>query len=381
MVIGPSAGRAQGEEQGEEQGEQLGQQLVVDTDVHEYFKGFRSLAPYLPPVHRQPVEEWGFSRIDTGFPYTSGSVTRTWQTRTGWRPQDDGELGSDLDVMRRNLFDELGIDIAILNNLQLPVAFMRGSHELGMAMATAYNTQLVERWLEPEPRLRGSLIVSLDNPRHAVGEIERLGNHPQVVQVCLPTSVDIQFGEPRLRPIWEAMVHHRLTLGIHHGYGTRTIFGYPRQHIEWKALAPSHAMMAQLASLTFNGVFDAFPDLKVVAMEAGFSWLPYFMSRLDQQYVSFRDQVPWVKRRPSDHLRAHVALTTQPMEPMTARQLTTLVEDCGAAEMLVFSSDYPHYDSDVMDEALPHGIAGDLRARIMGRNALRAYPKLEAPPA
>ena len=353
MVIGPSAGRAQGEEQAEEaeeQGEEPGKPLVVDTDVHEYFKGFRSLAPYMPAVHRQPIEEWGFSRIDTGFPYTSGSVTRTWQTRTGWRPQDDGELGSDLDVMRRNLFDELGIDVAILNNLQLPVAFMRGS-----------------------------LIVSLDNPRHAVGEIERLGNHPQVVQVCLPTSVDIQFGEPRLRPIWEAMVHHRLTLGIHHGYGTRTIFGYPRQHIEWKALAPSHAMMAQLASLVFNGVFDAFPDLKVVAMEAGFSWLPYFMSRLDQQYVSFRDQVPWVKRRPSDHLRAHVALTTQPMEPMTARQLTALVEDCGAAGMLVFSSDYPHYDADVVDEALPHGIAGDLRARIMGRNALRAYPKLEAP--
>ena len=77
MVIGPSAGRAQGEEQAEEaeeQGEEPGKPLVVDTDVHEYFKGFRSLAPYMPAVHRQPIEEWGFSRIDTGFPYTSVSV-------------------------------------------------------------------------------------------------------------------------------------------------------------------------------------------------------------------------------------------------------------------------------------------------------------------
>jgi predicted TIM-barrel fold metal-dependent hydrolase len=353
--------------------------MVVDADVHEYFKGYRSLAPYLPAVHRQAVEEWGFSRIDTGFPYTSGSVSRTWQTRVEWRPEDDGELGSDLDVMRRNLFDELGIDVAVLNNLQLPVSFMRGSHELGVALATAYNAQLVERWLDPEPRLRGSLIVSLDDPRHAVAEIERFGDHPQVVQVSLPTSVDIQLGDPRFRPIWEAMIDHGLTLGIHHGYGTRTILGYPRQHIEWKALAPSHAMMAQLSSLIFNGVFDAYPALNVVAMEAGFTWLPYFMSRLDQQYVSFRDQVPWVKRRPSDHLREHVFLTTQPMEPMTARQLTTLVEDCGAGEMLVFSSDYPHYDSDVVEEALPAGVTNDLRDRIMGLNALRAYSKLGVP--
>ena len=48
-----------------------------------------------------------------------------------------------------------------------------------------------------------------------------------------------------------------------------------------------------------------------------------------------------------------------------------------AEAMLVFSSDYPHSDADVIDEALPKGLSADLRARIMGRNALRAYPKLQ----
>lgn len=353
--------------------------LIVDTDVHEYFKSFRSLVPYLPPIWRPAIEEWGFSRIDTGFPYTSGSVNRAWQNRTDWRPSDGGELGSDLDTMRRNLFDEEGISIAITNNLQVPVSVMKGSHELGIALAQAYNDQLIEHWLDPEPRLRGSLIVSLDDPAQAAREIDRLGDHPQIVQVALPTLVDLEFGDPRYRPIWEAMLRHGLVLGIHHGYGTRTVNGYPRQHIQWKVLAPSQGMMGQLASLIFNGVFDAYPDFRVVAIEAGFTWLPYFMLRMDQQYVSFRDQVPWVKRRPSDHLRSNVLVTTQPMEFLDARRFMNLIDDIGTDEMLAFSSDYPHYDSDVVEEALPHGIPDATRSRIMGENAVRFYHRLREP--
>jgi uncharacterized protein len=349
--------------------------LIVDADVHEYFNGFEALVPYLEPPWRRVVSEFGFKAIPTGFPYWSASIRRTWETRLEWRPRDGGELGSDVELMSRNLFDELGISIAVTNNLQLPVSALQGSYELGAALASAYNDQLIDAWLEKEPRLRGSLIISIDDPVGAAREIDRVGAHPQVVQVALPTLVDRQLGDPRYRPIWEAMTRQRLVLGLHHGYATRTVFGYPRQHIEWKSLAPSHGMMAQLSSLIFNGVFDTYPDLKVVAMEAGFTWLPYFMSRLDQQYISFRDQVPWVRRRPSDHLRSNVMLTTQPMEFISARQFMNLIADIESEDMIVFSSDYPHYDSDVVTEALPGGISEQIRSKVMGENALRTYPK------
>jgi len=350
---------------------------VIDTDVHEYFKGFEALAPYLAPEWRRVVTDYGFKSIPTGFPYWSASIRRTYETRHEWRPKDGGELGSDLELMSRNLFDGLGISIAITNNLQIPVSVLQGSYELGAALASAYNDQLVDAWLNRESRLMGSLIISIDDPVGAAREIDRLGGHPQIVQVALPTLVDRQLGDPRYRPIWEAMVRNHLVLGLHHGYGTRTVLGYPRQHIEWKSIAPSHGMMAQLSSLIFNGVFDAYPDFKVVAMEAGFTWLPYFMSRLDQQYISFRDQVPWVRRRPSDHLRSGVLLTTQPMEFITAKQFMNLVDDVGSDEMIAFSSDYPHYDSDVVSEALPGGVPDEVRAKVMSLNALGFYPKLQ----
>ena len=44
--------------------------------------------------------------------------------------------------------------------------------------------------------------------------------------------------------------------------------------------------------------------------------------------------------------------------------------------MLMFSSDYPHYDADEIGEALPAGLPESLAERIMGQNALDSYPKL-----
>ena len=349
---------------------------IVDTDVHEYFKSFRALLPYLAPGWHSKITEWGFKGVDVGFPYTSGMVKRTHDSRHDWLPADGGELGSDLDVMRRNLFDERRVSLVVLSNLQTLVSTMRGEHEFATALACAYNDQLIEHWLDREPRLAGGMCINIDDPDHAVREIDRVGGHPQIAQVVLPTLADQQLGDPRYRPIWEAIIRNRLVLGMHHGYGTRTVFNYPRQHLEWKSLAPSHGMMSQLASLIFNGIFDSYPELRVIAIEAGFTWLPYFMTRLDHQYVSLRDQVPWVKQLPSDHLRRAVRFTTQPVEKLARRRFMSLIEDTGGEGMLMFSSDYPHYDSDEQDEALPTGLPDDLLAKIMGGNALATYPKL-----
>jgi predicted TIM-barrel fold metal-dependent hydrolase len=56
-----------------------------------------------------------------------------------------------------------------------------------------------------------------------------------------------------------------------------------------------------------------------------------------------------MRRRPSEYLREHVFLTTQPCEATPEDgsdfvALMSLVE--GIDEMLCFSSDYPHFDSD-----------------------------------
>lgn len=55
--------------------------------------------------------------------------------------------------------------------------------EYGAALARAINDWQIEEWLEPEPRLRASIVVAYEDGELAAREIDRLGEHPGFVQV------------------------------------------------------------------------------------------------------------------------------------------------------------------------------------------------------
>jgi predicted TIM-barrel fold metal-dependent hydrolase len=67
-------------------------------------------------------------------------------------------------------------------------------------------------------------------------------------------------------------------------------------------------------------------------------------------------------------------LTLQPLDesPDPAQTLET-IEQLGSDEMLMFSTDYPHYHFDAPEEALPSGLPEALKAKIMSENARGFY--------
>ena len=145
--------------------------------------------------------------------------------------------------------------------------------------------------LEREPRLCGS-VQSPPSPEHAAREIDRVAEHPRVVQVILPNFTKREWGDPRYRPIWEAAVRNGLVVTFHHSMATETLLGWPRYYIEWHTMAAPQAAQNQVMSLIVNGVFDRFPELKVTMCEAGVTWIHWLMWRLDQQYRELRANVP-----------------------------------------------------------------------------------------
>jgi predicted TIM-barrel fold metal-dependent hydrolase len=346
--------------------------LVIDTDIHEAPKSLNDFVPDLEPQWSRVITDWGYGSIPTSSPYINPSPGKG--ARLDWRPDDGSKMGSDLDHLRKHLLEGEGVDIGILNG-SVRMGILTGWIEFATALARAYNDWQVEHWLEQEPRLRGAIHVAPRDPQTAAREIDRLGEHPQMVQVFLPLVTDIEFGDPFFRPIFEAASRHNLVIAMHHDANTKSLLGsgFPRYFIEWHVTAAPQAMMSQLVSLVFNGVFDRFENLKVSAVEGGFSWMPHFMWRMDQNYRQLRHEVPWVKRMPSEVLRSHVRLGTQPIEDISKEHFLQLVDQMGSDRMLMISSDYPHWDSDSVLNALPAGLPNDLRRRILGLNAAETF--------
>ena len=125
-----------------------------------------------------------------------------------------------------------------------------------------------------------------------------------------------------------------------------------------------------------EGVFVKFPQLKAVLIESGVTWLPPYLWRLSKFWRGARSEVPWIDRPPEEIVREHVRLTTQPFDgPPGAQHIGRVMDQLGSDEMLLFSTDFPHWHFDG-DAMLPDGIAPGLRRRILADNALATYPRL-----
>ena len=105
--------------------------------------------------------------------------------------------------------------------------------------------------------------------------------------------------------------------------------------------------ISHLVSMIAEGVFVKYPNTRFVMNEFGVAWLPFLLWRMDMEWRAARDDVPWLTRRPSEYVREFVRFSTQPLEePDDPRDLVTLLELIDGDDLLLFSSDYPHWDFD-----------------------------------
>src|ERR1700709_748267 len=147
---------------------------------------------------------------------------------------------------------------------------------------------------------------------------------------------------------------------------------WPRFYTE-EHQSNAHSFAAQLSSLVIEGVPERFPRLKIVFIEGGFGWIPSTTWRMDQHFDRFRDEVPHLKRKPSEYVREHFWFTTQTIdEPDNARHLRSVIDWIGA-DRLLFSSDYPHWDFDHPRFAFKTPLSETERAKIFNANARALY--------
>jgi predicted TIM-barrel fold metal-dependent hydrolase len=343
---------------------------VIDADIHPSPRNDQVLRGYMPARWQHWLDDFaprGYSGLY--YPLANLHAART----DAW-PPGGGPPASDLDFLRAQLLDLWQMDHGVL--LPLLGVGRQLNLEFGAALASAINEWQIAEWLTPEPRLRGSIVVAFEDGDLAAAEIDRLGQHPGFVQVQVESRTAEPLGRRKYWRMYEAAVRHDLPIGMHfgaHGAWPITGVGHPSYYIEYHA-GQLTSFQDQVISLIVEGVFERFPTLRFVLIEGGFGWLPPLMWRLDRAWDRLRAEAPHLTRPPSEYLRGHFWFTTQPVEePDHAAEFGLLLDDLAMDNHIMFATDYPHWDFDAPDQAIPTTVPPALRRKIMADNARALY--------
>ena len=344
---------------------------TIDCDIHPTVPSLQALLPYLDEHWREIVVTRGIDELNSiSYPANSPLTARG-----DWRPAK-GKPASTLEQVRSECLDVFGTGIAVANCLYgIQMLF---SEDLAAVFARAVNDWLVKEWLDQEPRLRASIVVPIQNVELAVDEIERCANDPRFVQILLLASGDQPLGKRVYWPIYAAAERHGLAVGIHAGsnyHNPPTAVGWPTYYTE-DYVAQAQAFQSQLTSLICEGVFTRHPNLKVVLLESGWTWLPAHLWRLTKYWRGLRTEIPWVDRSPVEIVRSNVRLSLQPTDgPQDPAELERIIEHMQSDELLLFSTDYPHWQFDGAS-VIPAGLSSDLLRKITVDNPRATYSRL-----
>jgi uncharacterized protein len=344
----------------------------IDCDVHPAVPALSALMPYLDEMWRETVPRRGLDELNTiAYPANSPLTARADWRHPGERP------ASTPPRLAEQALDPFDTQLAICNCLYGVQATF--SEDLGAAMACAVNDWIAREWLDRDNRLRASIVVPQQNPELAAAEIERCAADRRFVQVMLLVSGELPLGRRQNWPIYATAERLGLPVGIHAG----STYRHPNTPVGWASyltedyINQAGGFQTQLTSLITEGVFAKFPDLTFVLMETGVTWLPGYLWRLTKFWKGLRSEVPWVSDPPATIVRERVRLTLQPFDgPPDPATLTRFMEHLGSDELLLFSTDYPHWQFDDA-QAIPAGLDPVLARKIMVDNPLRTYARLK----
>ena len=349
---------------------------IVDCCAFHDWPSTHALAPYLSEgwreVFLEPNRKGGPARVRANPMYVDPMGSK--------RPSafpDEGPAGSDPDLLIAQLLDEGGRDRVVLgyDDALLSTAFT--NLHAARAVIRAANDWTAEEWLARDSRLYGLLMVQAAVPEEAAAEIRRVGGHERMVGVALgANALSTPFGHPVYHPIYEAACEMNLPLVLQVGSDSATTSssppvagGLPSTYGEYHALA-MHPLMSHVATMIIQGVFERFPQLRVMLVGGGASWLPGYLWRLNYWHKAAHQSAPWLTRLPSDYFRDHFWVTTYQLErsPSPERLAAVLGTLPWIGSRLVYASGYPNRDAAEPDEVAAR-LQDDWRPGVFAANS------------
>lgn len=363
------------------QAQQKSGPLIADADIHASDSP-AALAPYIVQPWRKSLEM--MASRPHGYLDVSGYSPglRADPPIPGGHPKLAVKTAQEM----RSALDDLGIAAGIIVPDYLLLFAILPNIEYATALYQAYNRWLCEQWLDESNGLYGAIVACPQNPEDTVQEIEKYAGKPGVCAIYLPTAgVNPLWGHRRYDKIMAAAQAADLPLLLHSVSAVTPSFPMNMDQFEnhWARQCISHpfAMMSNLTSIMHTGVPVRYPKLKFVFTEAGLTWVPFLMLRMDRYHAEYRRVVPILEEPPSVYIKRQMWFATQPIEePDNPQYLVEAIRQMGGADRVMFASDWPHHDFDHPRAVNRLPLTPDERHKIMWQNAADVF-RLKPPAA
>lgn len=252
--------------------------------------------------------------------------------------------------------------------------------DLAMAYCRAYNRWVVDFCSDSSGRLIPIAHISLgEDGTTAAQELERAVKAGCKGAFMAPyTITDKAHGHRDYDLFWATAQELGVPIAIHPVAEppNRRVYQRFREMYRWgewwvDVLGGQGPQQAFLAFFQY-GLFDRFPNVKVVMLESGAGWIGHMLDRMDAAYeTALGPSVP-LKEKPSFYFQRQCWISADPDE----KALAYLIDYIGP-DKFFWATDYPHDDHTQGYIAALENLVAPLseRARrgILGENVARVY--------
>jgi uncharacterized protein len=363
---------------------------VVDADGHVVEP--ESMWTALPDRHRPTIVRDG-----SGYEHVTVGDTEILAVPLGTLATPGARFGDPADVRsleealaggwdpRARLLDmdREGIDQAVLFPSVGLYFWALDDLAAAAAIARTYNDWLAGYCAADPGRLFGAAMLPVQDPAAAVAELRRAHDelHFPAAFVRPNPCRGRSLPHRAYEPLWEAAEELEMVIGVHEGSSVivpTLAADRPFNPLVLHAVSHTFEQMLACAQLIAFGVLERHPHLRVVFLESGGGWAPFWLERLDEQAESFGAFCPEMRVAPSEYFRRQCWISYE-IDERTLPVLAPLIGE----DRVVWGSDYPHHDATFPGavERLRETIAPmapDVQTRILGGNAAALY-RLPAP--
>jgi predicted TIM-barrel fold metal-dependent hydrolase len=283
----------------------------------------------------------------------------------------EGRAGfSDLSLRLQDM-DAEGLDVAFVFPQKAMALFSMQDKELMLRCFDVYNEWLAEWCAQAPDRLHGiGILPTIFQPEATRDYIQKLKGLGFRAMEIPSSPRNVYYNGSSMAPMWDAIEESGIPLSFHIG----EFPDYKGAGALGTYLTTTFQPFRKLwALLTFSGVLERHPELRVIFTEGGISWVPSALYDADKTYREFETEMrPKLAELPSFywHRQCYATFMDDPSG-------IKLIDDVGADKVL-WSADYPHPESTLGESReLVRGffdqLGGEKASAIVGGNAARLY--------